>query len=115
MKEDHIRNIFLDIILTLLTCSLFNIYIQYKQIIAINEMLKEERYSFLKWLLFTIFTFGLYHIYHEYVKGEDVGKCVGADQSIGLISLILTVFGLHIISDAIQQYHINQYYGENRP
>ena len=74
MKEDHIRNIFLDIILTLLTCSLFNIYVQYKQIIAINEMLKEERYSFLKWLLFTIFTFGLYHIYHEYVKGEDVGK-----------------------------------------
>ena len=115
MDNDHIRNIFLDIVLTLITCSLFNIYIQYKQILAINDMLKEERYSFWKWFIFTILTFGLYHIYHEYVKGEDVGRCVGADQNIGIISLILTVFGLYIISDAIQQYHINQYYGENKP
>lgn len=114
-NPDMIRNVFLDIIFTLITCGLFNIYIQYCQILSINDMLQEERYSFLKWFLFSIVSCGLYHIYHEYVKGEDIDRCIGLGGNTGVVCLLLTIFGLSIIADAIQQKHINEFYGENRP
>ena len=114
-NPDMVRNIFWDIFFTLITCGLFNLYVQYCQILAINNMLNEDRYSFLKWLFFSILTFGLYHIYHEYVKGEDIDKCIGASGNTGIICLILTICGLSIIADAIQQSHINRFYGENLP
>ena len=115
-NPDMVRNIFLDILFALVTCGLYNVYVQYCQILAINDMLNEKRYSFLKWLIFSIFTFGLYHIYHEYVKGEDIDKCTGiASGNTGVICLILTICGLSIIADAIQQSHINRFYGENLP
>ena len=65
-----IRNIVLDIIFTIITFGLFNIYIQYCQIIAINDMLKEEVF-FLKWLIFWLITCG-YTIFMWYVKGNEV-------------------------------------------
>jgi hypothetical protein len=110
----HVRNVFLDIFITLITCFLFNIYIQYRQILAVNDMIGEERYSFIKWLIFCILTFGLYHIYHEFVIGEEIGRMVGETNS-GLVCLLLTFFGLGIISDAIQQNQINSFYGEKGP
>ena len=64
MESKHIRNIPLDIILCILTCFLFNFYIQYKQCEAVNEILGKNRYSFLMWFLLTILTCGIYHIYH---------------------------------------------------
>jgi hypothetical protein len=112
MKYNHIRNIFFDILFSLLTCGLYNIYIQFKQIEAINDMLKEERYSFLKWAVFSFLTLGLYHLYHEYVMSNDIDQCLGGDQNLGIISLILSIFGLSLVADAIQQYNINKFYGD---
>lgn len=112
MHQRHVRNIALDVILTILTCFLYNFYVQYKQIEAVNDMLKEEKYSFVAWILFTLITCGLYHIYHEYRKSSDIAKILKKDEnSAGLISVILTFFGLSIICDAIQQSEINTYYG----
>jgi magnesium-transporting ATPase (P-type) len=113
-NDQHIRNIFLDIFFSLITCGLFNIYIQYCQILAVNEMVGEERYSFLKWFIFCFFTLGLYHIYHEFVKGEEIGKIAG-ERNLGLICLILALCGLSIIADALQQNQINSIYGEKGP
>ena len=112
LKNQHVRNIPLDIILTLITCFLYNIYIQYKQCEAVNDMLKEYKYSFVQWLIFTILTCGLYHIYHEYRKSSDVAVILKKDpSSAGLIAVVLTAFGLSIVNDAIQQSEINGYYG----
>lgn len=112
MNSPHVRNIGLDLLFTLLTCGLYNIYVQYRQILALNEMLKEERYSFLNWLIFVVLTCGLYHIYHEYRTSEDLCRLLNLqDSKEPIIAVILTVFGMHIVCDAIQQYHINRFYG----
>jgi len=110
--SEFVRNIPLDIIITLLTCGLFNLYVQYRQCLALNHMLKEEKYSFLMWLIFTVLTCGLYHIYHEYRKSSDLSDTLhlgGSNEP--LVVLILSIFGLVLVADAIQQSHINAYYG----
>ncbi len=110
----HVRNITLDIILTILTCFLYNIYIQHKQMEALNDMLGTKKYDFLSWLLLTIVTCGIYHVYHEYRMSDDLARMVpGASTMEPIISIVLAIAGLHIITDAIQQSHINRHYGNN--
>lgn len=112
LKNQHVRNIPLDLILTLLTCFLYNIYVQYKQCVAVNDILQEYRYSFVKWFLLTMLTCGLYHIYHEYRKSSDIAAVMKKDPSSPeIIAIVLAVFGLSIVNDAIQQAEINAYYG----
>lgn len=114
-QSEHVRNIALDLVLTILFCGLFNLYVQYKQIEAVNSMLRQEKYSFLIWLFLTLITCGLYHIYHEYRKSSDIAEVMNEpNSSEPIISIILTVFGLHIVADAIQQAKINQYYGNTQ-
>jgi len=111
-KHYHVRSIALDIILTIVTCGLFNFYVQYRQIEAANDMLKTRKYDFIFWLLFCFITCGLYHIYHEYRKSSDIAEVLKKDPTTaGLISVILTFFGLWMINDAIQQAEINAYFG----
>ena len=112
MKE-HVRNIALDIVITLLTCGLYNLYVQAKQMAAINEMLGEERYTFVPWLLLTLVTCGIYHIYHEYRMSTDIAVAQGREPgSDAVIVIVLSLFGMSIVVDAIQQSQINQYYGD---
>lgn len=114
-NQYYVRSIVLDIVLTLITCGLFNFYVQYKQMEAVNAMIKEPKYSFLFWILFCLITCGIYHIYHEYRMSSDIATVMKKDQgSAGLISIILTLFGLWIICDAIQQTEINTYYGNTQ-
>lgn len=111
-SNEHVRSIALDLILTILLCGLFNLYVQYRQMVAVNAMLRQEKYSFLIWFFLTLITCGLYHIYHEYRKSSDIAGVMGdMNSNEPIISIILTCFGLHIIADAIQQSKINQYYG----
>lgn len=113
MTEDHIRNIATDIILTLITCGIFNLYIQHRQIQSVNEMLQEDKYSFVSWFLLTLVSCGLYHIYHEYRKSGDIAQAIGDTSSNEpLINVVLTVIGFSIVADAIQQSQINKYYGK---
>lgn len=108
----HIRNIALDIILTLLTCGLFYFYIQYVQMLAVNDMLQKQKYNYLLWFVLVLVTCGLYHMYHEYIKSVDIARCLKMtdSQTQGFLSLFLTFFGLAIITDAIQQTQINEYF-----
>lgn len=113
-NSEHIRNIPLDIILTILTCYLYNFYVQYKQIRAVNSMLGEEKYSFSSWLILTLITCGLYHLYHEYRKSEDLCKILNRPNSNdALAALLLSSIGLPLVADAIQQAEINKYYGDS--
>jgi len=112
--SEHVRNIAVDIVLTILTLYVFNIWVQYKQILAANAMLGQEKYSFWKWALLSLVTCGIYHIYHEFRKSEDLARVTGrATSNDGLISLILTIVGLGFVNDAIQQSRINEYFGSN--
>jgi hypothetical protein len=113
-NSEHVKNIALSLILTLVTCGLYNIYWQYQQILTLNDMLKEDKYHFWPWLLLSLVTCGLYHVYHEYRLSEDIAKVCGREnRNDGLIAIVLSVFGLSFIVDAIQQSHINAYYGDD--
>ncbi len=111
--SEHVLNIFLDLFLSVITFGLYNLYVQAKQMDAVNHMIKQDKYGFWQWLFFTLVTLGLYHIYHEYKKSEDIEKACGKQQSmLPLVSLVLTVAGLFFVADAIQQSEINAYFGQ---
>ena len=99
----HVRNIVMDLLLTLITCGLYNFYIQYVQINAINDILKTPKYSFIMWLLLTLVTCGMYHIYHEYIMTRDLVDAFPTPSGSmePVVSIILTVMGLPFIADAM--------------
>ena len=108
------RGIAASLILTLVTCGIYNVYWQYRQMLATNDMLGSDKYRFLPWLAFTLISCGLYHIYHEYRMSVDIAEIAGRDpQNDGLIAVLLSVFGLSVVVDAIQQSRINGYYGDD--
>ena len=108
----YVSNIVFDILLALITCGLYNLYVNYRQMMAVNDMLKMPKYNFFKWLVLTIITCGIYHVYHEYQMTRDIVKVTGYQQSSDpALIVILSVFGFTIIVDAIQQSWINRYYG----
>jgi Domain of unknown function (DUF4234) len=110
-SSEHVKSIAASILLTLVSCGLYNLYWQYLQMQSVNDLLERDEYSFWPWLLFTLITCGLYHIYHEYRMSEDIAGSTGRDpKSDGRIALVLSVFGLSIVVDAIQQSHINQHF-----
>jgi len=111
-RSNHIRNIPLDIVLSLITCGLFNLRVQYKQMAAVNEMLQQPKYSFAKWLLLTLITCGLYHIYHEYRFMSDIVTLTNRTHSHeALACMFLAILGLSIVADALQQEQINRHFG----
>ena len=111
-KSPYIRNIAVDLVLSVITLGIFNLFVQYHQVRAVNAMLGENKYSFRKWFIFTFISCGLYNIYHEYVKSIDISIVSGSDRQIsGLIAILSSLFGLFFINDAIQQKEINEYFG----
>jgi hypothetical protein len=109
---EYVRNIALDLILTLLTLGLYNLWVQHRQMVAVNAMLRQDKYSFWRWFLLSLVTCGIYHVYHEFRKSEDIARVLGRPGSNdGLVNLILTIIALGFIADAIQQSRINEYYG----
>lgn len=111
----NVRSIGLAIVLSLVTCGIYNLYWQYKQIEALNDMLRDDKYGFWGWLVLSTITCGLYHVYHEYRMSEDLATlCDREGRNDAVLSLVLSLFGLSIVVDAIQQSHINEYYGDSR-
>lgn len=112
------RNVALDIVLTILLCGLWNLVVQYDQIKTLNYLLKEEKYNIWKLAGFSLLTCGLYFIYFEYKKSVDFHallKSSKGDDSDAVIAVILTLFGLNWVYDAILQTKINEYIDQQSP
>ncbi len=110
--EDFKVSIAKYVIFSIITLGIFNIYWQYKQMMFVNSATAEEKFSFVKWLIFTIITCGIYHIYYEYVMGREIiflQEKLGIikSQDLPVISIVLSIIGLTIVTDAIQQREIN--------
>jgi len=105
-------NVAKDVILSLITCGLWDIFWQYKQMQAVNMLLGRKEFSFFKWLVFTILTCGLYHIYHEYLMGRAIVEIqhqygLPTSESLPAVSIVLALISLGIITDALQQKELN--------
>ena len=112
------RNVALDLVLTILMCGLWNLVVQYDQIKTLNLIYREEKYNIWKLSAFTLLTCGIYFIYFEYLKSVDFNKIHQPgkpDDSDAVIAVVLSLFGLNFIYDAILQTKINEYIDLQNP
>jgi hypothetical protein len=110
--KSHI-NIPLYLILTILTCGLFNLYWNHRQMEACNVLLDRRAFSFWTWLLLTILTCGIYHIFYQYKMGAaivEIQHLLKRDvfDKLPLLSVIVTILGFSIVVDCIHQNEINK-------
>ncbi len=110
--SEHYRSIPLYLILTVFTCGLFNLYWNYRQMVACNDMLGEDEFSFWMWFLLSLVTCGFYHIYYQYRMGSvivEIQREQGEreNKDLPVISLIFS-FIFPIIVDCIHQNEINK-------
>jgi hypothetical protein len=112
---EYVRSVATDIILTLITCGLWNIWVQARQMRAVNFMINKEKYKFWIWAGLTLITCGLWHIYHEFRLSQDISLAMGKGPSdiSPVVHLLLSMFALSIIADALQQSEINSYFGSH--
>lgn len=112
-RTEHHRSIVVCLLLTLVTCGLYDIYWQYRQMVSVNDMVGARKYRFWPWLLLTLLSLGLYNIYHQYRVTEDIARVTGrVGKHDGWIAAALSAVGFSILVDAIQQSRINAHYGE---
>jgi len=115
-RHEGIRNIALDLIFTIITCGIYGLYWQYKQMQALNGWLGRRDFDFLLWLLLSIITCGIFAMYYEYKMAKGINEIQEQNNlrvagDLPLICLLLAIFQLVFVSLAIQQLEINKFYG----
>lgn len=105
------RNIAICIILSLLTCGLYQIYWLIKVNGEINALAGEPHATDgVLVVIFSIITCGIYGIYWNYKMGcrvDRINDLPGGNT--GLMYLLLAFFGLGIVNMALMQDLINQH------
>ena len=112
-KSNYDLSIPVYLILTLITCGIFNLYWNYKQMEACNYLLKRQDFKFAYWILFSILTCGIYHIFYQYKMGSaivEIQRNINKPifDSLPIISCFVTIFGLSVVVDCIHQHEINK-------
>jgi hypothetical protein len=107
----------IGILVTLVTCGIYGLYWQYKQMATLNAWLKRDEYSFWLWFLLSIITCGIFGIYYEYKMANGINKVQADndlvfDSNLPIICVLLAIFGIGVASLAIQQHQINRLYGQ---
>ena len=110
-------NIALDVVLSIITCGIYWFFWQARQMRALNYLLQEQRYNFWLWFALTIITCSLFNIYYEYYMAQGLVEVQGREgrplsKDLPVLSLVLTILGLNIVTDAIQQNEINKFFGQ---
>lgn len=105
-------NIAVAILLSLVTCGIYTLFWQNRQINALNGFLGRKEFNFWMWFLLSIITCGIFGMYYEYKMADGINEIKEAhgrrvDGNLPLICLLLSIFGLGLVSIAIQQNEIN--------
>jgi hypothetical protein len=113
LSSEHHLDVAAGIIFSVISCGLYNIYWNYRQMKALNILLGREEFHFERWILLSVITCGLYHIYYEYRMGVELQNWLTQNNrevgdNLALIGLLLSVFGLTVIADAVYQREINR-------
>lgn len=112
-EAEYYANIPLYLILTLVTCFVFNLYWNYRQMIACNDLLGRREFGFLSWLILTILTCGIYHLYYQYKMGAAINELQNArhlpvTEGLPVLSVVSAILGFGIVADCIHQHEINR-------
>lgn len=103
----------LYLILTIVTLGLFNLYWNYRQMQACNELLERSEFSWLLWILLCVVTFGLYHFYYQYKMGAVINEIqdrydLPFTEGLPILSVVAAIVGFGVIADCIHQHEFNK-------
>jgi len=112
-RNIHYASVAAYLIFTIITCGIFNLYWNYRQMDACNELLGRDEFSFGMWILFSILTCGIYHFFYQYKMGlaiNEIQRDRGLLVSEGLpaLSVLAAIFGVGVVADCIHQIEINK-------
>ena len=104
------RNVALYIVLTIVTCGIFGLY--WFVVLTNDANAASGRQNGVA-LLLTIVTCGIYGLFWAYQLGQKVTEAKAqrgmmADSNAGVLYLILSLFGLGIITYALAQSELNK-------
>lgn len=104
------RNIVVAIILSFVTCGIYQIYWMIKMNDEVNVLSSEpDAANGIMVFLFTLITCGIYGFYWTYKMGERCDRIKGADGgSSAILYLILSILGLGIVTYCLIQDTINK-------
>jgi hypothetical protein len=112
-ERRHYLSIPLYLVLTILTAFLFNIYWNYRQMAACNDLLDRDEFSFLTWVLLCLVTCGIYHFFYQYKMGAAINEIqdvrdLPITENLPVLSVIAAILGVGIVADCIHQFEINK-------
>jgi hypothetical protein len=112
-EHDYYVSIPLYLVLTIVTAFLFNIYWNYRQMEACNDLLDRDEFSFLTWLLLCVVTCGLYHFFYQYKMGAAINEIqeirdLPVTDNLPVLSVVAAILGVGIVADCIHQFEINK-------
>ena len=73
-RDEAVVSVGVGVILTILTCGIYGLYWQAKQMWALNAWLGREDFNFLTWLLLGIVTCGIFMVYYEYKMAKAINE-----------------------------------------
>ena len=123
------RNIGLAIVFTMITCGIYGLYWLYKMTEEVHCLVgRRTTASGGMVILYTLLSCGIYSFYWMYKMGETMTEAkmmrgMHADQNSALLYIVLAIFALGIVSEALLQSSINDviafdernYYNQNLP
>lgn len=120
MKKENIKSIPMLVILSVVTCGIYYLYWIYKTTELIkNFMDNQEINPTLELILCFIIPFYQLYWYYKYSKViyKDMTSKVGMDntEDSSILLLVLSLFGLGIISAAIVQDKLNSIWSKGEP
>ncbi len=109
----HHASIGLYLLLTLVTFGLFNLYWNYRQMQACNDLLGRREFGYWSWLLLTLVTCGIYHLFYQYKMGAAINEIqshqgLPVTEGLPVLSVVAAVLGVGVVADCIHQYEINR-------
>lgn len=103
------RSIPLAIIFTIITCGIYSIYWMIKINDEVNYLSGDTQATpGVVVFLLGIVTCGIYYLYWWYKMGERCDRIKSREASSGILYLVLSIFGLSIISYCLAQDTINK-------
>ncbi len=112
-RSEHYASVPLYLLLTILTFFLFNLYWNFKQMQACNDLLGRRDFGFLSWLILTFITCGIYHLFYQYKMGSAINEIqdnlgVPVTEGLPILSVVTAIVGVGVVADCIHQYEINR-------
>ena len=112
-ESEHSINVPLYLLLTLFTCLLFDLYWNYRQMQACNELLERSEFNWLLWILLCVVTIGLYHFYYQYKMGAVINEIqdrydLPFTEGLPILSVVAAIVGFGVIADCIHQHELNK-------